>query len=513
LERRLMLWAVVLLVAPTFLCAVSLNRIAMHQFSQNHVRTAELLTQTLAGALSGQLANEWSMQADGVIDGLAYDPRVALIIVSDADNHVLHQRVLDPEAYTAFATMADRFDGSSIDPADPVTMQDGGELVARKMPVWGQSTVAHVADRRDLQGFVLLGMREKAMPAVLWHLRTAQLQATALICLAALPLVLIAVRRWAAPLRSLLCATAALTSGDRPTPVPEGARDELGLLARRFNIMTDRLLDARQALELANEQLEEKVQLRTSELVTVNARLETEIRDKDEFLRAVTHDLGAPLRNINGMASMLLLKYKEALADDALNKLQRISANAKLQTELIGELLELSKIRTRPGRREVVDLGELVRDLCASMSYDLERSEIDLRIDEPLPVIYAERNRIRQVFQNLLENAVKYMLDAKQRRITVTCTQDDQQYTFSVSDTGHGIAEQDLPHVFQVFRRATHSGTHTVPGRGVGLASVKSILETYGGQLSVQSKLGEGSTFRFTIPRARVALPGCVLTR
>src|SRR5690606_18003881 len=148
---------------------------------------------------------------------------------------------------------------------------------------------------------------------------------------------------------------------------------------------------------------EQKVANRTAELQRLNRKLESEIHDKNEFLRAVSHDLGAPLRNINGIASVLLMKHREQFNDDALPKLQRISANAKVQADLINDLLELSRIRSRPGKREQVDLAELMAQLRDSLAFDLEKARIELAVASSLPVVTAERNRMRQILQNLLD--------------------------------------------------------------------------------------------------------------
>src|SRR5690606_7893230 len=121
-----------------------------------------------------------------------------------------------------------------------------------------------------------------------------------------------------------------------------------------------------------------KVINRTAELERLNRKLESEIHDKNEFIRAISHDLGAPLRNINGITSVLLLKKKEEFTDDTLSKLQRISANAKVQADLINDLLELSRIRSRPAKRENVDLAELLEQLRDSLTFDLEKSRISL---------------------------------------------------------------------------------------------------------------------------------------
>ncbi len=508
-----MLWTVALVATPTFICGVWLNLITREAFTRSHVRSVEVLTQTVAATLAGRSMAPWGSDANAVIDALTFDPRVGLIIATDPEETITHRRVIDPEAYTAFIAHIDSGDTGDLEIGQPLRLNRDGSLIVRKVPIWNPPVrdAAAAGDLREadrqLEGFIILALYDRSIPGFLDTLQTAQIGATCVVILLMTPLVVIAVRRWVRPIRELLRATAQLARGRRPNPVPTATRDELGQLAEGFNDMAEKLYDARRGLEAANQELEEKVRARTAELEELTHRLQHEIDDKNEFLRAVSHDLGAPLRNINGMATMLLMKYKADLADDALNKLERISANAKLQTELIGDLLDLSKIRTRPGRKENIDLDQLIDELRQSFAYDLERSQIALHVERGLPVIYAERNRIRQVFQNLVDNAIKYMLDARERRVSVRSWRDDVSYWFEVADTGRGIAEQDLGKIFQVFRRSTHSGSHEVQGKGVGLASVKSIIEAYGGTIRVSSTLGQGSAFCFSLDIQAVTAP------
>jgi signal transduction histidine kinase len=254
-------------------------------------------------------------------------------------------------------------------------------------------------------------------------------------------------------------------------------------------------------LEQANQDLENKVRARTAELEGLNHRLQLETRSRDEFFRAVSHDLSAPLRNIGGLASLLLARHQDLLAQDARAKLERIHANVQVQAAMIHDLLELSRIRTPGGPRRALGLTPLLAELRDSLSYDLERARVSLEVAGPLPTIVAEPNRIRQVFQNLLDNAAKYMLDAPVRRIRVSCETTERYYRFTVADTGPGIAPADLPRLFQVFQRGRGPAALRVPGRGVGLAGVKAIVESYGGTVGVDSTPGRGAAFHFTLDR------------
>jgi signal transduction histidine kinase len=153
---------------------------------------------------------------------------------------------------------------------------------------------------------------------------------------------------------------------------------------------------------------------------------------------------------------------------------------------------------------EVVDLNVLVNDLAGMFENDLRSKGIELLMDTPLPHLNCEKARLRQVFQNLIDNAIKYMGDGPVKKIRVGCAVRSDEAEFYVKDTGIGIDADDLSRVFVVFRRGRNAAQN-VAGKGVGLASVKSIIETYNGTIWVESKPGQGSTFRFTINGRYVA--------
>ncbi|MDB5174510.1 MAG: putative two-component system sensor histidine kinase [Phycisphaerales bacterium] len=335
-----------------------------------------------------------------------------------------------------------------------------------------------------------------------------------LVMLASVPLVYMLVHRIFSPIRELVAAADKIAAGDLETEVAIHRPDAIGTLARSLNGMVRRVRTQQKELEEANRQLaeanrdlEQNVQQRTSQLEAANKRLSSEIAEKEDFLRAVSHDLNAPLRNISGMASMLLLKNRGAFDDEIIHRLERIQKNVEVETGLISELLELSRIKTRRQRTEDVEIGELVREIAGMFEGDLGANGIRFVVDSTLPVLHCERSRLRQVFQNLIDNAIKYMGDGSRRpgeasarkEIHVGCLAHNDEAEFYVEDTGVGIEEDERDKVFYVFRRGRKAAVSGIPGKGVGLASVKSIVETYNGTIWVESEVGRGSTFRFTV--------------
>ena len=360
------------------------------------------------------------------------------------------------------------------------------------LPVSRESSAAS-----RLVGYVSVGVSPAREEAQMRRIDVVSAGIGCALVLASMPMAYLLVRRIFRPIRQLVHASERIAAGELDTRVAIHRHDAIGDLARAFNEMVKTVKQQREALQLANVQLEEKVTQRTAQLETANKRLSNEIAEKEDFLRAVSHDLNAPLRNIAGMATTLLLKHREKLDEDAVHRLERIQRNVEAETDLIAELLELSRIKTRRQKMEMVEIAALVRELEGIFESDLKNRKIALVIDTDLPVLYGERARFRQVFQNLIDNAIKYMGEGPVRQIHVGCKMRKTEAEFYVRDTGLGIDEEDIGKVFFVFRRGKSSTN--IAGKGVGLASVKSIVETYSGTIWVQSRPGEGSTFRFTI--------------
>jgi signal transduction histidine kinase len=313
-------------------------------------------------------------------------------------------------------------------------------------------------------------------------------------------------RRSRRPLKDLVRSVRNVIAGKAESLSEDCDNEDVAEIAIAFNELIVNLRTNRAQLATANEELaslirglEQKVADRTAQLEAANGRLSGEIAEKEDFLRAVSHDLNAPLRNIGGMVSMLMLKNRDSLPDEVVSRLERIRKNVDVETDLINELLELSRIKTRRQTLELVDTESVVWELRGTFENDLKTRHIDMVLETSLPPLYAERARIRQVFQNLIDNAIKYMGDGPVREIRIGCRVSVTEAAFYVRDTGLGIHPEDLDKVFFVFRRGRGEVSQKVPGKGVGLSSVKSIIETYAGQIRVESTYGAGSAFHFTI--------------
>jgi two-component system, LuxR family, sensor kinase FixL len=217
-------------------------------------------------------------------------------------------------------------------------------------------------------------------------------------------------------------------------------------------------------------------------------------RELNDFASIVSHDLKAPLRGIKTLATWISTDYADQLDETGREQLRLLLSRVDWMHQLIEGVLEYSRVGRVREERISVDLNELVPKIvemvCAPRSITIE-------VQSGLPAVRCERTRITQVFQNLLSNAIKYM-DKPQGTIKVGCVQDDGFWRFSVADNGPGIEEKHFEKIFKIFQ--TLSARNKSESTGVGLTIIKKIVELYGGQIWVESKIGEGSTFFFTFP-------------
>jgi signal transduction histidine kinase len=502
LQFKAVVGATVLVAVATGLCGWMTSWLARAALTESLHRDVRMLADTSARAVADEAYAGEVAGVAHVVTNMTLDERIAFIAVTDQVGRPFTRRIADADAWRRYADHipeADRTGPLNLNKMITLTRRDAPPVTIFTRPIW---SIDRQTGGNHLAGYMILAMSDLSMEQLIRNQALAGLTTVCIILIFSLPAIIMLVRSFTRPIRQMVARTVMLAEGRSPDPVRVPGNDEISQLASAFNQMAERLSAMRTNLIATNAELEQQVRRRTQQLHQANQQLVSQMQDKDEFIRAITHDLNAPVRNIAGMTKLLLKKYESDLADDALSKLQRIAANAKTETELLADLLELSRIRTDTGKVSQVDTNELVAGIVDSLSYDIEAKRIDVQVAE-LPPLFADRNRLRQVFQNLIDNAIKYMPGpdaAELRRIEVGVQQDDESTTpvLFVRDTGRGINEKDHQRVFQVFQRARYSGETEASGRGVGLASVKTIIETYGGNIWLASEPGRGSTFYFT---------------
>lgn len=240
-------------------------------------------------------------------------------------------------------------------------------------------------------------------------------------------------------------------------------------------------------LQSLNSTLEQRISARTAELTRSNSELEA-------FTYTVSHDLRAPLRAIDGFSSILKEDFAESLPEEARAFLDRISNNARQMGGLIDGLLDFSRLLRTDVARIRVDQQQLVEQIFDQL--DVKRKGIVESCE--LPSVYADPVLLKQVWMNLIDNALKFSSKVTQPKVLITCEKIPRFYQFSVRDNGAGFDMKYADKLFNVFERLHHK--KDFDGTGVGLAIVKRIIERHGGEITAAGELNKGACFTFTLP-------------
>jgi signal transduction histidine kinase len=268
------------------------------------------------------------------------------------------------------------------------------------------------------------------------------------------------------PLQQLTDATRLVASGDLDVKVDVTSQDELGELAHSFNLMNQRLSESRDA--------------------------------RRQMTADIAHELRTPVS--------VLLGYADGLKENVIPPSQETFDIIQEQAEQLEHLVEDLRTLTRAEAGEIsfdlspTNLVPLVERTHAAFEHQaaLQDVRLSLEVDGDIPMIEIDPDRFRQVLANLLSNALQYTPGRGQ--ITLCLTSDDQHVSISVADTGPGIPEEDLERIFQRFYRRDPSRSRDTGGSGLGLSIAKSLVERQGGQIRVESEMGQGTRFTITFP-------------
>lgn len=269
------------------------------------------------------------------------------------------------------------------------------------------------------------------------------------------------------------------------------SRDELGSLTDAFNEMLEEIHHQNEALQQFNQSLEQMVAERTAELEAVNRELES-------FSYSISHDLRAPVRAINGYINIFADDYGAQLDDEARRLIGIVSNNSKKMGLLIDDLLAFSRL----GRKELIKSHVLMNELVTETWEGLLRAEqndrvIDFKMED-LPDAFAEKGTLRQVWVNLLSNALKYSGKKEKSEIRVFYEKRENEVVYAVQDNGTGFDMNYYDKLFGVFQRL--HAQEEFEGTGVGLAIVQRIIEKHGGKIWAEAQVDKGATFYFSLP-------------
>ena len=324
--------------------------------------------------------------------------------------------------------------------------------------------------------------------------------------------IVISRRYIARPLMKLQHSAALIAEGDLEAPIETGRGDEIGRLAEDLSVMRGSLKQLFGELTESKDKLEEKVEQRTADLASAKteaeearAVAEEASRAKSTFLAKMSHELRTPLNAIIGYSEMLLEDVEVSGQKKFIPDLQKIGASGQHLLSLINEILDLSKIEA--GKMDLylesLDVKRMIEEVLSTIKLLAEQNENDLKVQwgDNLGTMYADLTKVRQSLFNLLSNACKF---TERGTVSLDVSRDTLDgvdwLTFSISDTGIGMTEEQIGRLFQEFSQAEVSTTRKYGGTGLGLLLSKQFCQMMGGDIAVESELGIGSTFTIRLP-------------
>ena len=259
-----------------------------------------------------------------------------------------------------------------------------------------------------------------------------------------------------------------------------------------------------QELLIKNRKLVDSLQRSNKSLAETNRALEQASHAKSDFMAKMSHELRTPLNVIIGFAELMLDQVPGEINDEQRQCLDDVLDSGQHLLGLINDILDLSKIEAGKVELRLTDIAlpDVVESLRSAMMpiLDARKQSLDVELEEGLPLVYADKARLRQVLLNLLSNSTKFTPDGG--KLKIEAVRDGDWCQVSVVDNGIGIKEEDWERIFDPFYQVDSSMPKREEGTGLGLALVKQIVEQHGGRVWVASEYGKGSRFTFTLPLA-----------
>lgn len=410
-------------------------------------RRAEIAAQTLAKAIAPAVVNS-------NVSGMAQ--AVELI---NPDKEILFCRILDTNDHEIFPKFHQEKPESLITVRAPI--RDGSNTV----------------------GTVELGLGEASVTEAVMHAVLVDLAVGALVVLAAIGASLVASGPVRGSLKDLLGFVKRVDAGESRGERLQSDLAEVDDVGKLLNDLVRRVEEAQGTLARSQKQLKAAQ------------------KEMDEYTYVISHDLKEPLRGIEAFSKFLMDDYREKLDEDGRHHVDVIRNSALRMQRLINDLLKFSRLGQQKSPFAPVGLNTMLMHVRVNLQYALDAKKADLRVDK-LPTVMCDATAMTEVFHNLISNAIKYN-DKPHPVVEVGCVErtdpatGQPEYVIHVRDNGMGIKAEYFEKIFQLFQRLQRDDE----GTGIGLTIVKRVVEWHGGRIWVESEIGEGTTFSFTLPK------------
>ena len=471
IQRKLMIIILVTSVLVMVVMRLAFFTYEYVTFRKTTVEQLSILGRIVASNSTAALAFENTDDAAEILAALKASDHITAAVLYDGDGRIFSRypaSLADRDIPRNPGAVGDRFENGALIAVTPV-IQAGKRL----------GTLYLQFDSAGMMNAWLIGSLKLAVSIMAVVLLLAVLVSRAL------------QRQISQPILQL-AGTAKIVSERRDysvRAVKHGA-DEIGQLTDAFNQMLAQIQGQDREIRSFNHELERRVAVRTVQLEAANKELEA-------FSYSVSHDLRAPLRHIDGYAQLLQKRLGEKLDETDRRYLTTIIGSTKGLGTLIDELLAFSRMSRTELRKSQVNTDAMVQEVVRDVQPDAMGRKIDWRIGA-LAEVKGDSAMLRQVWRNLLGNAVKYTRERDVAVIEISCETTATEQVFRVADNGAGFEMEYVAKLFGVFQRL-HS-TSEFEGTGIGLANVRRIIERHGGRTWAEGKVGVGAKFYFSLP-------------
>lgn len=483
-----------LIIVPiTLLGALAIGLVAAalstEEVARYHIRAGEQMTATLAQRSDLPLLYESSVGIAEIANSLLDNPLVREIRVVGKDGKLLFGHTNGKEGAWQYPTAS--AEETTATEEDDVWLFSRQVRTARPAALNQEMPEAALLGSTgdEVLGEVQLALSKESLFKARRSIFFGNLFVALAFSLVAVAATLLILRRFSRPLESLADTMHEVRAGHWVEPdLPTGPR-EIREIAESYHALMATLRQREEQLREFNEDLEERIRQRTQALEAANKELEA-------FSYSASHDLRAPLRAIDGFGKALIEDYGASLDPTALTYLRRMCAGASRMSDLIDDMLKLSRITRYEMQVADVDMSEMAETLAAVLKERHPDRQVDFRV-APGMRVRADRNLLRIALENLLENAWKYTSKVDAARIEFGRVRQQQETIYVLRDNGAGFDMRFADKLFGAFQRLHGK---EFEGTGIGLAIVQRVVVRHGGRIWANAELDKGAIFYFTLP-------------